>query len=177
MSVSKRFVSNPRNVKRVRDLYLHDTQKPTVREVAKLTGTTFHNVSAILQANVEPEVLRREQALRYSRSKTAEKNPMTGRSGSRHHNFIGDVEDGKGYLQRKVDGRYVYVHRIVMAEALGLSSLPREFAVHHINGDKKDNRLNNLALVTHSGHMKLHACTPPSPKSTLWEQWVSGTSK
>lgn len=177
MSVSKRFVANPTNVKMVRDLYLHDTSKPTISETARLVGTTFHNVQAILKANVEPEVLKREQALRYSRSKTAEKNPMQGKNGSRHHNYIGDVEDGKGYLQRKVDGKYVYVHRLVMAEVLGLKRLPPEVAVHHINEDKKDNRPDNLAVVTAAGHQKLHACTPPSPKSTLWEQWVSGTSK
>ena len=64
-----------------------------------------------------------------------------------------------------------------MAEALGLESLPERLSVHHINKDKTDNRLDNLALVTSAGHQKLHACTPPSPKSTLWEQWVFGTSR
>lgn len=31
-------------------------------------------------------------------------------------------------------------HRVIMEDALGFK-LPKEFIVHHINGDKKDNRL------------------------------------
>jgi len=177
MSVSKKFVTDHHNVDTVLDLYIHDPAKPTIAETAARMGTTFHNVQAILREHVDPEDLKREQALRYSRSKMGEKNPMTGVSGSQHHNFVGDVEDGRGYLLRRVDGKYVFVHRIVMAEALGLSRLPDALHVHHINGDKQDNRLDNLALATNSGHQKLHTFTPPSPKSTLWEQWVSGTSK
>ena len=77
----------------------------------------------------------------------------------------------KGYRRRTSNGYVeVYVpehpstdkngnimeHRYVMEKALGFI-LPKEFDVHHINGDKLDNRLDNLAVVTHSGHTKLHS--------------------
>jgi len=46
-------------------------------------------------------------------------------------------------------------HRYKMEQAIGCI-LPRQFAVHHINQDPSDNRLNNLAIMTHKAHKMLH---------------------
>jgi hypothetical protein len=75
---------------------------------------------------------------------------------SQHHNWKGAVDDGYGYLTLLKDGKRQFVHRIVMAEALGMKELPEMFDVHHIDGNTKNNLLDNLALVTPSGHQKLH---------------------
>ena len=50
---------------------------------------------------------------------------------------------------------YILEHRLKMEKKLG-RLLTRHELVHHKNGDKKDNHLSNLKLVTHSEHQKIH---------------------
>lgn len=59
---------------------------------------------------------------------------------------------------------YVLEHRIVVENHLGRMLEPSEM-VHHRNHDKKDNRIENLELMTQSEHAKLHA--PPKTMVTL----------
>ena len=176
MAVSKSFVNNPENIRLVVDTYI-GVDKPTYAEVALRVGTTTQNVRACLRMGLTPEKRKAEKSLRYSRSKIGQKNPMQGKNGFLHHNYVGVIFDGNGYLQIKIDGKYVLMHRHIMAQALGLPKLPPWLDVHHIDKDKTNNDLDNLALVTRVGHRKLHATLPEYEKSPLWEQWVSGISK
>lgn len=49
----------------------------------------------------------------------------------------------------------VLEHRLVVEQHLG-RSLQRDEVIHHVNGDKHDNRIENLQIMSQSEHAKLH---------------------
>jgi hypothetical protein len=58
------------------------------------------------------------------------------------------------YRKIKVDGKTVSLHRYIVEKLLGRLLLPGE-VVHHINGDKLDNRPENLKVMDASEHSRL----------------------
>jgi hypothetical protein len=69
---------------------------------------------------------------------------------------VGVSHKGDGYIEHTTGphkGRSVHV--VKMEQRLGRHLLPDE-CVHHIDGNRANNDDNNLALVTRSGHTRLH---------------------
>lgn len=66
------------------------------------------------------------------------------------------------YRKVTVNGRTVSEHRYVYEQAHG--PIPAGMLVHHINEDRLDNRLENLALMTPGEHSRHHNDRHPRVK-------------
>lgn len=79
-------------------------------------------------------------------SKKGERNPAYGKYGTDHHLYKGGyVHKPSGYKFISVKGKKVYEHRHVMEVHLGRKLMTNEI-VHHIDGDRLNNNINNLKL-------------------------------
>lgn len=82
-------------------------------------------------------------------------------AGSNNPKWRGGKVDDHGYNSVHMPGYheaspYVLEHRLIMERVLGRKLEDGEI-VHHKNGDKKDNRPENLEVLTISEHMRHHA--------------------
>jgi hypothetical protein len=112
----------------------------SLAEMAKAVGTVGREVKKFLRRN------------------GVTKDFPTTKIGEKHYAWRGRMKDSDGYIQVHVKGHpnarkhthYILEHRLVMEEFLGRHLLPTE-VVHHINGVKDDNRIENLQLFDSNG--------------------------
>jgi hypothetical protein len=59
------------------------------------------------------------------------------------------------YPGKRYRDKYAYEHHVVWWAKNGL--IPRGHEIHHMNGNHRDNRIENLQLVSSKEHRKIHA--------------------
>lgn len=73
--------------------------------------------------------------------------------------------DKKGYYtvpkpnwwSDEIKHKRIYLHHKVFCEACGLDRVPKGFVIHHVDCNKANNDLENLALLTDRAHQRLHS--------------------
>lgn len=86
----------------------------------------------------------------------------------------GRFSSAYGYTKVLTQDGYAFERRLAMEKKLG-RSLRRDEVVHHINGDKSDNRPENLEPLSRSEHTRHHNFDTPMRRDAVSGQFLPTT--
>lgn len=143
---------------------LYETTELSIEQIARKVDLPFWKVFDFISKNYSKEYRTSRKKKCYRNSKLGNLNPAFNKKGKECLHYVGDISDGKGYILTlkpewytgRPGSKHVFKHHIVMCEALKITEIPKGWCVHHINGNKEDNLLINLAFMTTSAHARLH---------------------
>lgn len=172
----KSLFNNPKELKR-----LYIDEEKSLAEIGYICGVAFQTVSKWLKRhNIKARpygtsglklkgkrVPKREKDLNEPHWRTGtklepehRKNTIKAlknnwKSGKDNPNWKGGTTLDHGYRILRINGKRIREHRYVMEQHLG-RKLTRKEQIHHINGDKLDNRIENLMVLSNAEHQRLH---------------------
>lgn len=162
--------------------YLYENTELTQQQIAAQLGIPWKRVLNYVKDNYSSSFRKQRKAVSYRNSKLGTLNPMSGKTGEDHHNFIGIVSDSKGYLMvlkpnwytGRKNSKHVFQHHVEVCTGLGITCVPKGWCVHHVDSNPHNNSCDNLVLCTMSDHQRIHrhfeGATTISKESTL--KWV-----
>lgn len=153
----------PEDINLVCNLYRNTNTR--IQDIVKESKLPNYVVQKILNDNFSEEYRNNRKSKLYRASKLGDKNPISKMAGENHPRYKEVIEDGAGYLMvHKPDwwtsrnkSSLAYQHHVVIAEALGMTEIPKGFVVHHVDGNIRNNDISNLALLPMSAHAKWHS--------------------
>jgi hypothetical protein len=126
----------------------HHSEKTKIHLSKKLEGREFSEDHKIKIGKGVKNWANSEEGQRIKSDNTKlEKNPM----------WNGGRKISQGYIKILFNGRYVFEHHLIWCLKNGVNHLPEGCLIHHINGDRSDNRIENLQLMSIGFHTQLHS--------------------
>lgn len=145
--------------------YLYESTELPLAAIANKLGIPYKRVWTYVKKNYSSSHRKARKATSYRKSKLGKNNPMFGKKGEHHHNYIGVISDNKGYLMvlkpdwysGRKSSKHVFLHHVVYCSHFKMTEIPRGYCIHHIDHNPYNNDIDNLQLMTLSEHTKLHA--------------------
>lgn len=148
----KRNNRNKTSTETIKEMYL--AGKSTV-QIAKETG--FKSAQGVHDRLVKAGIATRNlrEAIKKSHVYANRKFP----TGEKHHNWKGGIWiNNTGYRQFSLNGKKYLEHIYVWEREWG--PLPKGWVVHHLNGIKDDNRIENLQAMPRIHHSPIKIIEP-----------------
>lgn len=98
--------------------------------------------------------------------------PITERAKRLGKGYVND----SGYHLIRNNGKHIREHRFIMENHIGRPLLRSEI-VHHKNGNRLDNRIENLEITTQESHAHFHHIGKPKPSHPAWNKGTKGICK